>query len=105
DRLVKKLRLKKINEYGSANEFLRDQYLAEHKERFAQEAAEAADYHQKTPGKKELDRIFRLEHERTISNDWVIRHQGRWYQLQRQSQNYAPVKEQATLYASKTGAL
>lgn len=105
DRLVKKLRLKKINEYGSANEFLRNQYLAEHNERFAQEAAEAADYHQKAPGKKELDRIFRLEHERTISNDWVIRHQGRWYQLQRQSQNYAPVKAKVTIYESETGSL
>jgi transposase len=105
DRLVKKLRLKKISEYGAANEFLRDQYLAEHNERFGREAAEAADYHQTAPGKKELDRIFRLEHERTISNDWVIRHEGRWYQLQRQSQNYAPVKAKVMIYESEAGKL
>ena len=105
DRLVKKLRLRKISDYGTANEYLRDQYLAEHNERFTREAAEAADYHQRAPGKKELDRIFRLEHERTISNDWVIRHDGRWYQLQRQSQNYAPVKARITIYEAEDGKL
>jgi transposase len=105
DRLVKKLRLKRIDDYAAANEFLGNTYLAEHNERFTQQPAEAADYHQRAPGKKELDRIFRLEHERTISNDWVIRHDGRWYQLQRQSQNYAPVKAKVTLYQSETGQL
>src|SRR5262249_3896776 len=31
---------------------------------------------------RELREIFRLETERTISNDWVIRHKGRYLQLQ-----------------------
>jgi hypothetical protein len=105
DRLVKKLRRKKISHYATANEYLRDEYLAEHNERFAREPAEAANYHRKAPRKNELDRIFRLEHERTISNDWVIRHGGRWYQLQRQSQNYAPVKAKVTIYEAEAGKL
>jgi hypothetical protein len=105
DRLVKKLRLKKIRDYEAANEFLHDRYLADHNERFAHEAADGADYHQRAPGKKELDKIFRLEQERTISNDWVIQHDRRWYQLQRQSQNYAPVKAKVTIYESETGKL
>ena len=30
----------------------------------------------------ELDRIFRLENERTMGNDGVVRYRGRFYQLQ-----------------------
>jgi transposase len=105
DRLVKKLRRKKIAGYEAANVFLAGQYLAEHNERFAREPAEAADYHSRAPSAKQLRRIFRLEHERTISNDWVIRHAGRFYQLERQSQNYAPVKAKVTVYESADGTL
>ena len=102
DRLVKKLRRKKIADYQAANVFLAGEYLAEHNERFAREAA---DYHSRAPTAKQLRRIFRLEHQRTISNDWVIRHAGRFYQLERQSQNYAPVKAKVTVYESADGTL
>jgi hypothetical protein len=105
DRLVKKLRRRKIADYDQANAFVAREYLAEHNERFAHAAAEAADYHSKAPSAKELKRIFRLEHERTISNDWVIRQEGRFYQLERQSQNYAPAKAKVTLYESSDGRL
>jgi transposase len=105
DRLVKKLRRGKITSYEAANAFLRNEYLREHNERFACEPAEAADFHVSRPKKVELDQVFRLEHERTISNDWVIRYEGRWYQLERQSQNYAPVKAKVTVYESADGKL
>ena len=105
DRLVKKLRRKKIADYEAANMFLAGEYLAEHNERFARKPTAAADYHSQAPSAKQLRRIFRLEHERTISNDWVIRHAGRFYQLQRQSQNYAPVKAKVTVYESADGTL
>jgi transposase len=105
DRLVKKLRRKKIADYQAANLFLAGEYLAEHNERFAREPTEAADFHSRAPSAKQLRRIFRLEHERTISNDWVIRHAGRFYQLERQSQNYAPVKAKVTVYESADGTL
>jgi hypothetical protein len=34
-----------------------------------------------TPRPAELDRIFRLENERTISEDWVVRYDNRFFQL------------------------
>ncbi len=82
DRLVKKLRRKKIASHEALNVYLRNEYLPEHNERFAREAAEPQDYHRPAPGAAELDRIFRLEHERTIGNDGVVRYRGRFYQLQ-----------------------
>jgi hypothetical protein len=39
DRLVKKLRRKKIQGYAAANEYLEAEYLAEHNKRFARAAA------------------------------------------------------------------
>jgi transposase len=105
DRLVKKLRRKKVANYDEANTFLKTDYLPEHNERFAGEPAEAADYHAKPPRSKRLNKIFRLQHERTISNDWVVQHGGKLYQLERQSQNYAPVKAKVTVYESPDGTL
>jgi hypothetical protein len=32
-----------------------------------------------------LDQVFRLEEKRTVSNDWVVRHDNRLLQLERQS--------------------
>jgi hypothetical protein len=88
---VKKLRRKKIQSYEAANEYLDAEYLPEHNRRFARVAASTEDYHRKRPSGKELDEAFRLETERAIGNDWVVRHQNRLFQVTRQSR-YAPAK-------------
>lgn len=44
----------------------------------------AGDYHRRAPWVEEPDRIFPLETERTISKDWVVRYQNRWFQLEAQ---------------------
>src|SRR3984957_20176604 len=72
DRLIKKLRRKKIDSYEATNEYLEKEYLPEHNRRFARPAAKPEDYHRRKPTARELRQIFRLETERTISNDWVI---------------------------------
>lgn len=92
DRLIKKMRLKRIQTYAEANAFLEKAYLPEHNRRFARVPAKLENYHRPTPGKKELDEVFHLETERTISNDWVVRHDNRYFQLQRQALFYAPAK-------------
>jgi hypothetical protein len=81
DRLTKKLRRQGIASYEAANQYLQEKYLAEHNHRFAREAAEPEDYHRRKPAAWELRQIFRLETERAIGNDWVIRHHGRYLQL------------------------
>ena len=74
DRLIKKLGRKKIDRYAAANQYLGKEYLPEHNRRFARPATKPEDYHGRKPTARELRQIFRLETERTISNDWVIRH-------------------------------
>ena len=92
DRLVKKLRLERIASHAEANAYLETEYLPEHNQRFARPAARPEDYHRRAPGAAKLDRIFRLERERVISDDWVVRYDGQFFQLEPQSQNYAPAR-------------
>jgi len=81
DRLVKKLRRKGIVSHAAANVYLRSEYLPEHNRRFARRAGRAEDYHRRAPRAAELDRIFRLESERVIGADGVVRYANRYFQL------------------------
>jgi transposase len=85
DRLVKKLRRKRITDVDSANAFLEAEYWGEHNRRFAQAPASAEDFHLAVPRGVSLDKVFRLEEKRTVSNDWVVRYDNRLLQVERQS--------------------
>jgi hypothetical protein len=92
DRLVKKLRLQRIASHAEANAYLESEYLPEHNRRFARPALRSENYHRRAPCAAQLDRIFRLETERTISDDWVVRYDNRFFQLEPRSENYAPAR-------------
>lgn len=105
DRLVKKLRRNKIQSYAAANEYLKAEYLPEHNRRFARPAASPADYHRTAPSREELDEVFHLETPRVIGNDWVVRYENRYLQVQRQAQNYAPAKAKVVVCEWEDGRL
>jgi hypothetical protein len=92
DRLVKKLRRQKIASHAEANAYLEGEYLGEHNRRFAPAAARPEDYHRRAPGARELEKVFRLESERVISDDWVVRYGNRFFQLEPRSEHYAPAR-------------
>src|SRR5216683_2438388 len=92
DRLIKKMRRKKIGTHEQANVYLQQEYLPEHNGRFRWAAAEAEDYHRRAPSAAQLREVFRLESERIISNDWVVRYDNRLFQVQAQSRKYAPAQ-------------
>jgi transposase len=103
DRLVKKLRRKQIASHEAANVYLERDYLPEHNRRFARAAAKAEDYHRRAPRAAELDRIFSLENERTISNDEVVRYQNRWFQLVPQSRPSASAQNKVLVCEGRHG--
>ena len=82
---MKKLRRKGIADLETANAFLETAYWADHNERFAQAPTSTDDFHVARPRGLRLDLVFRLEEERTVSNDWVVRYDSRFFQLERQS--------------------
>jgi hypothetical protein len=92
DRLIKKMRRKKIGTHEQANIYLQQEYLPEHNQRFRHVAAEAENYHRQAPSAAQLREVFRLESERVLSNDWVVRYDNRLFQVQAQSRKYAPAQ-------------
>ena len=81
DRLIKKMRLKKLSSYEEANQFLRNGYLAEHNTRYAVAAREEADFHSDLPSRFDYEQVFCLEEERSVSPDWVVQYGLRWLQI------------------------
>ena len=102
DRLVKKLRRKGIADLETANAFLETEYWADHNARFAQAPAASDDFHVARPRGLRLDRVFRLEEARTVSNDWVVRYDNRCLQLERQS-GHAPARSTVVVCESVEG--
>ena len=74
DRLVKKLRRRGITDRDAANRFLETEYWADHNARFAQAPASPDDFHVARPRSLRLDTVFRLQADRVVSNDWVVRY-------------------------------
>ena len=92
DRMVKKLRRKKIASHDAVNKYLESEYCDDHNQRYAIEPKSEVDYHLPAPGAKRRREIFRLETERVLGNDWVVRHDNQFYQVERQSRTHAPAK-------------
>lgn len=104
DRLIKKMERKKIRTHPAANRYLQQEYLADHNARFAREPAEPQDYHRKAPAARELEQVFCLETERSISNDWVVRYENRYFQLERTS-DYPPRQAKVTVCEWEEGRI
>jgi transposase len=104
DRLVKKLRRQGIADRERANAFLDAEYWADHNRRFAQAPASADDFHVAVPRGVRLDQVFRLEEKRTVSNDWVVRYDNRWLQLERQSRR-PPARSTVLVYETIDGQI
>ena len=68
-------------------------------------AARPEDYHRRAPRAAELDRIFRLESERVISEDWVVRYANRYFQLEPQSRHHAPARSKVLVCEGRHGGL
>jgi transposase len=104
DRLVKKLRRLGIADATAANAFLETTYLPEHNARFAQAPTSAENFHRRVPSRTTLDRVFQLEEERVLSNDWVVRYDTRYFQVARQS-GQAPARSTVVVREASDGAI
>ncbi len=105
DRLIKKMRRKKIETHEQANLYLQQDYLLEHNGRFRCAAAEGEDYHRQAPSEAEMREVFRLESERMIGNDWVVRYDNRLFQVQAESRKYAPAQGKVVVCEWQDGTI
>ena len=79
DRLTKEMRLKHISSMKQANEFLKT-YILIHNNRFSVTAKEKTDLHRTIKGYN-LDDILCIKKQRILKNDFTIRYNNKWYQL------------------------
>ncbi len=82
-RLVKEMRLNKINTIEDANKFLNEIFIPKFNRQFAVAPAKQNDLHQKlnTKEKDGLDKILSIQSERTIGNDYTIQFKNQYFQL------------------------
>lgn len=102
DRLIKKLRLKGIRDHASANVYLAREYYPGHNARFARTPSAEETFHLPIPRGLDLNEVFRLETEHTLGNDWVVRADNRFYQVERQSR-YAPTRSKVLVCEYEDG--
>ena len=81
DRLIKKLRLKGISDYETANAYLETAYFPAHNARFAVAPQQPEDFHTRLNPRLDLAHVFCLEETRVVGNDWVVRYDNRALQI------------------------
>ncbi len=81
-RLPQELRLRGITELEDANRFLRQEYIAEFNRRFATPAAQKGTAFVRSH-RKDLEWIFSLQHERTVSQDNTVTLDNRTFQIEK----------------------
>lgn len=89
DRLVKEMRLSKIDDIASGNAFLRKTFLPALNRKFAVKAKAAADVHRKLPARLKLDEVLCFQEKRRVSNDWCVSWRNRIFQLDRRHERMA----------------
>lgn len=52
-----------------------------------------------------VEEVVHLETRRILGNDWVVRHDNHYFQVQAQSRNYAPAKSKETVCEWEDGRL
>jgi hypothetical protein len=95
DRLVKEFRLVGISTIEEANEFVDQIYIGKFNEQFTVVPQKRGDLHRPLSGyeKNNLDKIFSVKNYRIVNNDFTIRFEGKWYQLEKSQPRLVRQKE------------
>jgi transposase len=105
DRLIKMMRLKKINDIDSANRFLDGGFLAKENLKFVKKASCPKDGHRQVPKGIDLRVVLSIQEERVVQNDWTVVWQNRWFQLGAMEQKQRLVKKKVQVCRLLDGAM
>ena len=103
DRWVKNLALKGITAIEAANEEL-PSFTEKLNRKFCVTPASPEDYHRALPEGVDLDDVLCWEDTRTLSNDWTVRYENRWFQISAQSP-LPPARSKVTIRKRLDGSL
>ena len=85
DRLVKALRQRRINDLETANKYLEEEFLEPFNRKFGRAPAKTTDLHRTVTAELDLPRVLAVQEERVVQNDWTVRWNNAFLQLQRGS--------------------
>jgi len=83
DRLIKELRLARIDNPTDGNKFLKETFIPKFNKQFAVTAAKKGNVHKNVQKeeKENINHIFSIHETRRINLDYTIQFQNKWYQL------------------------
>ena len=83
DRLIKSMRIANISNPKDGNKFLEETFIPKFNERFSVTPAKEGNVHKALTDtdKANINRIFSIQSERVINNDFTIQFKNKWYQL------------------------
>ena len=84
DRLVKEMRLAGIKTPEEANTWLEEVYLDKFNEKFAVVPTSSGDGFVPVPKSTDLDSVFSKQHRRRVGNDFVVRYDNRFFQIEKE---------------------
>ena len=97
DRFVKELRLKGITTIAEANELLQNGFVEMLNRKFSRPAKSSADFHRPIEAGCELREVFCFEKVATVSNDWTVRCENRFYQILKQNNPLPRPRQKVTV--------
>jgi len=83
DRLIKELRLAGISTKKEANKFAEEVFIPKFNQKFAVVPQKKGNLHRELTviDKANIDKIFSIQDQRVVNNDFTIRFKGKWFQL------------------------
>ncbi len=103
DRLVKELKLKKIETMEEANRYIEKVFLPHYNNKFKKEPLSPGSFFLKTTA--DLDNIFCIKEERTVDNANCVKWNGKVFQIERQDCRYSFAKCKVTVNSHIDGRL
>jgi hypothetical protein len=103
-RLPQELRLAAITTVDAANRFLREHYIAEFNQQFTVKAAERGTAFRRC-GRSDLDWIFSIQTERTVSKDNTVAIRDQWWQLDKTRWRHTLAGQTVTIHQHLDGSV
>lgn len=105
DRLVKEIRLRRLQTIEQANELLASSFDRGLNRRFAKAPADPLDFHHAAPEGLDLAGVFAFEETRVVQNDWTVRYKNRWLQIVGNKRSLPPARSKVLVQRRLDGAL
>jgi transposase len=105
DRLVKELRLAGVSTMEAANLFLSGTFLAKLNARQTVKARDKTNAHRRLARGTKLEQILCFAEQRTVGQDWCVRYQSRWFQIDPMHQSLQLASKQITVRRLLAGTI